>query len=44
VTAFVARVTELPEREVYAHWPTQPADPDRLLATFGRFGLPEKLD
>jgi len=44
VTAFVARVTEAPEREVYAHWPTQPADPGRLLATFGRFGLPEQLD
>jgi RNA polymerase sigma-70 factor, ECF subfamily len=44
VTAFVARVTEVPEREVYAHWPKQPADPDRLFATFGRFGLPEKLD
>ena len=44
VTAFVARVTDVPEREVYAHWPEQPADPDRLLATFGRFGLPEKLD
>jgi RNA polymerase sigma-70 factor (ECF subfamily) len=44
VTAFVARVTEMPEREVYAQWPKQPADPDRLLATFGRFGLPEKLD
>ncbi len=44
VTAFVARVTEVPEREVYSQWPKQPADPDRLLATFGRFGLPEKLD
>lgn len=44
VTAFVARITEVPDRDVYAHWPTQPADPDRLLATFGRFGLPETLD
>jgi RNA polymerase sigma-70 factor, ECF subfamily len=43
VVAFVARVTELPDRDVYAEWPTQPSDPDRLLATFGRFGLPEKL-
>jgi RNA polymerase sigma-70 factor, ECF subfamily len=43
VTAFVARVTELRDREVYAHWPTQPADPGRLLATFERFGLPDKL-
>jgi RNA polymerase sigma-70 factor, ECF subfamily len=44
VTAFVARAVERPEREVYHQWPTQPADPDQLLATFGRFGLPEKLD
>ena len=44
VTAFVARATEAPDREAYAHWPKQPYDPDRLLATFGRFGLPETLD
>jgi RNA polymerase sigma-70 factor (ECF subfamily) len=43
VTAFVARATELPEREVYARWPEQPADPARLLATFERFGLPSRL-
>jgi RNA polymerase sigma-70 factor, ECF subfamily len=43
VTAFVVRSTERPEREVYAHWPEQPADPLRLAATFGRFGLPERL-
>jgi RNA polymerase sigma-70 factor (ECF subfamily) len=44
VTAFVARSTPLPEREVYARWPEQPADPTRLVATFERFGLPERLD
>ena len=44
VTAFVARMTELPGRDIYAHWPKQPTDPERLLATFGRFGLPESLD
>jgi RNA polymerase sigma-70 factor (ECF subfamily) len=43
VTAFVARSTPLPEREVYARWPEQPADPTRLVATFERFGLPERL-
>jgi RNA polymerase sigma-70 factor (ECF subfamily) len=44
VTAFVARVADNPGRETYAHWPKQPADPERLLAAFGRFGLPEQLD
>jgi hypothetical protein len=44
VTAFVARSTERPEREVYAHWPEQPADPHRLATTFGRFGLPAHVD
>ena len=44
VTAFVARSAELPEREVYARWPEQPADPRRLFATFERFGLPGRLD
>ena len=44
VTAFVARSTEEPEREAYARWPEQPADPERLLATFERFGLPGRLD
>jgi RNA polymerase sigma-70 factor (ECF subfamily) len=44
VTAFVTRSTELPEREVYARWPEQPADPSRLRATFQRFGLPDRLD
>jgi RNA polymerase sigma-70 factor, ECF subfamily len=44
VTAFVARSTVEPEREVYARWPEQPADPERLFAAFGRFGLPNRLD
>jgi RNA polymerase sigma-70 factor, ECF subfamily len=44
VTAFVARAAEEPEREVYTRWPDQPADPDRLLGTFERFGLPDRLD
>ena len=44
VTAFVTRATERPEREVYARWPEQPADPSRLLGVFERFGLPERLD
>ncbi len=44
VTAFVARATERPEREVYARWPEQPADPSRLLGAFERFELPGRLD
>ena len=44
VTAFVARAAELPERDVYARWPDQPADPSRLTGFFERFDLPERLD
>jgi RNA polymerase sigma-70 factor (ECF subfamily) len=44
VTAFVARSTELPDREVYERWPEQPADPRTLEGTFERFGLPDRLD
>ncbi len=43
VTAFVARSIEATEREAYARWPDQPADPRRLQGTFERFGLPERL-
>jgi RNA polymerase sigma-70 factor (ECF subfamily) len=44
VTAFVARATKPTEREAYARWPDQPLDPLRFTGTFGRFGLPERLD
>jgi RNA polymerase sigma-70 factor (ECF subfamily) len=44
VTAFVTRAVELPEREVYARWPEQPADRLRTVAAFERFDLPERLD
>jgi RNA polymerase sigma-70 factor (ECF subfamily) len=44
VTAFVARSTQRAEREVYARWPEQPADPRRLFAAFEQFGLPARLD
>jgi RNA polymerase sigma-70 factor (ECF subfamily) len=43
VTAFVARSTEETDNEVYARWPEQPADADRLSGTFERFGLPDRL-
>jgi RNA polymerase sigma-70 factor (ECF subfamily) len=44
VTAFLIRSTQIPDREVIARLPEQPADPLRLLAAFERFGLPERLD
>src|SRR3954447_9668043 len=43
VTAFIARSTEATENEAYERFPEQPADPDRLTATFQRFRLPERL-
>ena len=43
VTAFIARATPVPDREVIARLPEQPADPDRLAAAFENFGLPERL-
>jgi RNA polymerase sigma-70 factor (ECF subfamily) len=44
VTAFATRSIERAEREAYASWPEQPADPRRTADFFGRFGLPDKLD
>ena len=44
VTAFIARSTPTPDREVLARLPEQPFDPLRLIAAFERFGLPERLD
>jgi RNA polymerase sigma-70 factor (ECF subfamily) len=44
VTAFIARSTPVPDREVIARLPEQPADPGRLAAAFENFGLPSRLD
>jgi RNA polymerase sigma-70 factor (ECF subfamily) len=44
VDAFIARSTPVPDREVLARLPEQPADPGRLMAAFENFGLPERLD
>jgi RNA polymerase sigma-70 factor, ECF subfamily len=44
VTAFIARATPVPDRDVIARLPEQPAEPTRLAAAFERFGLPERLD
>jgi len=37
------RFTQIPDRQVLARLPEQPADPLRLAAAFERFGLPESL-
>jgi RNA polymerase sigma-70 factor (ECF subfamily) len=44
VTAFIARATPTPDREVLARLPEQPADASRMAAAFENFGLPERLD
>jgi RNA polymerase sigma-70 factor (ECF subfamily) len=43
VTAFVARTIDNDEAD-YARWPEEAADPARLQGTFGRFGLPDRID
>ncbi|HEY5054052.1 MAG TPA: sigma-70 family RNA polymerase sigma factor [Solirubrobacterales bacterium] len=43
VTAFIVRSTQIPNREVLARLPEQPADAGRLAAAFERFGLPEEI-
>ena len=44
VVAFVARATELPATQSYGRWVDEPMDPNRLYATFERFGLPDRLE
>ncbi|MGZ4176168.1 MAG: RNA polymerase subunit sigma-70 [Solirubrobacteraceae bacterium] len=44
VTAFIVRSTEAPEPEAYRNFPAQPMDARQLSGTFGRFGLPERLN
>ena len=44
VTAFIARAAPVPDREVIARLPEQPADPGRLAAAFENFDLPARLD
>jgi RNA polymerase sigma-70 factor (ECF subfamily) len=43
ITAFIARETPTPDREVLARLPEQPAQPRSLAAAFTNFGLPERL-
>jgi RNA polymerase sigma-70 factor (ECF subfamily) len=44
VVAFINRSIESDDPEDYVRFPEQAADPDRLAGTFGRFGMPERLD
>ena len=42
--AFINRATDATEREAYHRFVDEPTDPERLLATFERFNLPERLE
>jgi RNA polymerase sigma-70 factor (ECF subfamily) len=46
VVAFINRATDADpaERERYYRFVDEPTDPDRLLSTFGRFNMPERLE
>jgi RNA polymerase sigma-70 factor, ECF subfamily len=44
IDAFVTRSARIPDRAVYARWPEQPPEPTRMVASFERFGLPDRLD
>ena len=43
VIAFIVRTTDVPDPSAFGRWPEQAADPERLAAAFGRFGLPARL-
>ncbi|HEY4830602.1 MAG TPA: RNA polymerase subunit sigma-70, partial [Solirubrobacteraceae bacterium] len=43
VTAFIVRSTDDPDPEAYTRFPEQPMDRRRLIGTFERFGMPERL-
>jgi RNA polymerase sigma-70 factor (ECF subfamily) len=44
VTAFIARGSEISDREVLARWPDTPVDAVRAAWVFERFGLPPRLE
>jgi RNA polymerase sigma-70 factor (ECF subfamily) len=44
VVAFIARSTEATDPEAYERYPEEPFDERALEGTFGRFGLPDRLD
>ena len=43
VTAFIVRSIGAPEPDAYVRFPEQPMNSERMLATFGRFGLAERI-
>jgi RNA polymerase sigma-70 factor, ECF subfamily len=44
VTAFIVRTTDLPDRDAFKTWPSQPLDERRAEAVFARAGLPPSVD
>jgi hypothetical protein len=44
VTAFIVRTTDLPDRDAFRSWPSQPLDERRAEAVFARAGLPPQVD
>jgi RNA polymerase sigma-70 factor (ECF subfamily) len=44
VTAFIARSIDAPDPEAFQRYPDEPFDERLLAGTFGRFGLPERLE
>jgi RNA polymerase sigma-70 factor (ECF subfamily) len=44
VVAFINRSIESDDPEDYIRFPEQAADPSRLAGTFGKFGLPDRID
>jgi RNA polymerase sigma-70 factor (ECF subfamily) len=44
VVAFVVRTTEIPADKSFGRWVDEPMDPNRLYATFERFGFPARLN
>jgi RNA polymerase sigma-70 factor (ECF subfamily) len=44
ITSFITRSTQGRETDYYLRWPEQPVDLDWVEASFGRFGLPRRLD
>jgi RNA polymerase sigma-70 factor (ECF subfamily) len=44
VVAFVVRATDIPATQSYGRWVDEPMDPNRLFASFERFGLPGRLE
>jgi hypothetical protein len=44
VTAFIVRAQGAPDLADYRNYPEQPIDERQLAGTFGRFGVPDRLN